>query len=463
MVRQGYTTGTDYKGQQEMSEGLSAGGGALRRIPGIGPVLANSMNWYQDLLFKRYIPAIKATAGEHLFDLYRESHPDWSTDRVAKAAAVHANNSFGGINWRAMGRSATTQDWGRLMLLAPDWLESEMRSGARLFDKEEGGVGRKQVALMAMGLWGIARVLNTVTTGSPHLEAPFGLAVKNKEGKEIVFGIRTLPTDILHMATDPVGFVKGRLSPTLHAGQELLSQRDTFGRKLSPEDLWVDVFHNMMPIPGQAIGQAVTGTGPQVGNLGQVWKAAGGTSQVYATPAQKMAAELASNHNEDGILDQAQMTRHRRVMEFEDQVRSGELPFSDLVKLAYNTDQLKESELKHIQQNLQKTKGMDSTTASLYTRASRLPAAEYFKLFDQMNPSEKTALIPLTQSVMKKYTAKAMKDMTPSERAKDPTLQRILNMMHPSGVPQASSAPVIPPAVQKEVAHLEQATQPQQA
>jgi hypothetical protein len=456
MVRQGYTTGTDFRGQQQMSEGLSTGGDALRRIPGIGNTIANSMNWYQDFLFKRYIPAMKATAGEHLFDQYRASHPEWSNDRVAKAAALHANESFGGINWRAMGRSTTTQDWGRLMLLAPDWLESEMRSGARLFNREEGNIGRKQVVMMTLGMWGIARVLNTLSTGSPHLEAPFGLAVKNKEGKEIIFGMRTLPTDLLHAATDPVGFIKGRLSPTIHAGQELLTQRDSFGRKLGPEDLWADVFHNMMPIPGQAIGQAVTGTGPQVGTVGQVWKAGGGTAQVYATPAQKMAAELAANHNEDGPIDKAQMDRHRRIMDLEDQVRSGETSWPELVKLAYNTDQLKESELKKIQLNLTKTKGMDSTMASLYTRASRLPAAEFFKLFDTMNNSEKTALIPLTQSVMKRYTAKAMKDMTPSERAKDPVLQRILNMMHPGGIPQASAAPapVIPPAVQQEAAHL---------
>ena len=418
-----------------MSEGLSSGGGALRRIPGVGNLIANSMNWYQDFLFKRYIPAIKATAGEHLFDQYRASHPDWSDDRVAKAAALHANESFGGINWRAMGRATTTQDWGRLMLLAPDWLESEMRSGARLFNREEGNIGRKQVVMMALGMWGIARVLNTLSTGSPHLEAPFGLAVKNKEGKEIVFGIRTLPTDLLHAATDPVGFVKGRLSPTIHAGQELLTQRDTFGRKLGPVDLWVDVLRNMNPIPVQAIGQAVTGTGPQVGNVGHVWKAAGGTSQVYSTPAQKMAAELAASHNEDGIVDRAQMERHRKIMDLEDQVRAGEVSWPDIVKLAYNTDQLRESELHKIQQNLQKTKGMDSSMASLYTRASRLPAKEYMDLFDTMNPREKTALLPLTQQVMKRYTTKAVKDMTPTERAKDPVLQRILNMMHPSGPP----------------------------
>ena len=461
-VQQGLTVGTDHKAQQASSEGLAAGkDGLISKIPGVGKTVANSMQWYQDFLFKRYIPALKARAYELMFDRYREAHPDWSIDKVAKNAATHTNDTFGGINWKAMGRSATTQDWGRLMLLAPDWLEAEMRSGTRLFNKDEGGLGRAQVAKMAFGLWGVARVLNLVSTGNAHYEAPFGLAIKNKEGKETVFGIRTLPTDLLHAASDPVGFVKGRLSPTVHMGEELMSGRDVYGRKLGPQDLWADVFRNMAPIPAQAIGQAVSGTGPQVGNPGQIWKAGGGTAQTYSTPAQKMAADLAASHSEDGLVDPAQMARHRRVMDLEDQVRAGDVSWPDLVKLTYNTDQLKESELKKIQQNLSKTKDMDSATASLYTRASRLPAKEYLDLYDQMNTGEKTALIPLTQQVMKKYTSKALKDETPTERAKDPVLQRILNMMHPSGTPQASAAPPIPAPVQKEVAYLYTATHPQ--
>ena len=432
-VENGLTTGTDYKSLQEHSEGLSAGKDSLiSKIPGVGKVIANSMQWYQDLLFKRYIPSLKNRAFELMYDRYQEAHPDWSVDKVAKAAATSSNNAFGGINWRAMGRSATTQDWGRLMLLAPDWLEAEMRSGTRLFNREEGGLSRAQVAKMALGVWGIARVLNTVSTGNPHLEAPFGLAVKNKEGKETVFGIRTLPQDLLSAAADPVRFIKGRLSPTIRTGEELISGRDQYGRKMAPQDLWADVFRNMAPIPAQSIGQAITSTGPQVGNPGQVWKAVGGTAQTYQTPAQKLAADLASSHSEDGLVDPSQQARHRLVMQFEDQVRSGEMSWPDLMKLTYQDDALKESELQKIKANLSKTKEMDSSMASLYTRASRLPAKEYLDLLDVANPSEKAALVPLTLQVQRKYLTKAKKDMTPQERQQDPVFQKLLHL-----VPQA--------------------------
>ena len=429
MVEHGMTTGTDYKALQEHSEGVAAGGNALKLIPGVGKTIANSLDWFQDFLFKRYIPAIKATAAEHMFDEYTRLHPEWSVDRVARVAAAHANDSFGGINWRAMGRSATTQDWGRLMLLAPDWLESEMRSGIRLFNRDEGGLGRAQVAKMALGLWGVARVLNLLTTGNAHYEAPFGLAVKNKDGKETVFGIRTLPTDLLHAADSPVDFIKGRLSPTVRLGQELLTQRDQFGRKLAPSDMWADVFHNMMPIAAQSIGQAVTGTGPEIGNAGQIAKAMGATAQVYRTPAQSLAAELASNHSEDGVLDPSQVARHRVVLRLEDQVRSGQMTWPDLVKLTYGTDQLKESELKKIQNNIKATQGMAPDMASLYGRASRLPAKEYLDLLDKMNPQEKAALARLTIQMQKRYLNKSKKELTPEERTKDPVFQRYLRMI----------------------------------
>jgi hypothetical protein len=455
-VEQGATLGADYKALQEHSEGLAAGGGLMRMIPGVGGKLAGAMDWYQDFLFKRYIPAIKATAIEHMFREYQNMHPEWSVDKVAKAAAMHANDSFGGINWQAMGRSATTQDWGRLLLLAPDWLEAEMRSGIRLFNKEEGGLGRKQVAMMAMGLWAVARVLNYLTTGQGHYEAPFGLAVQNKEGKETVFGIRTLPTDLLHLASDPVGFVKGRFSPSVRLGTEVVTGRDQFGRKMAPGDLWIDILHQVAPIPVQSLGQAVSGTGPEIGNVGQAAKAMGGTAQTYQTPAQKMAADLAASHTEDGPIDPAGMARHRQVMAIEDQVRAGEMSYPDLMKLTYGTDQIKESELKKITDNLKKTQGMPAPMASLYSRASRLPAKEYLQLLDVSNPAERTALVPLTIQVQKRYLNKAKKDETPDERQRDPVFQRFLNMI--PGVrtqSQAAPSPVIPPAVQQEMAHLE--------
>jgi small-conductance mechanosensitive channel len=160
-----------------------------------------------------------------------------------------------------------------------------------------------------------------------------------------------------------------------------------------------------------------------------VWKSLGGTAQQYQTPAQKKAVELAANHNEDGFVDPTQQARHRLVQHLGDQVRSGELPWSDLVKLTYQTDQLKESELKHIQNNIKATQGMPTDVARLYSRAARLPAKEFLDVWDTANTTEQRALQPLLFQVQKKYLNKAKKDMTPVERQQDPTFQRFLNMV----------------------------------
>jgi hypothetical protein len=184
----------------------------------------------------------------------------------------------------------------------------------------------------------------------------------------------------------------------------------------------------MLPIPIQAVGQALSSTGPEVGNAGQAWKAIGGTATSYQTPAGEMAADLASSHSEDGIVDPSQQQRHRMIMDLEDKARTGDVSWPDLMKMTYQTDQLKESELKKIQQNLQKTKGMDSTMASLYTRASRLPAREYLQLYNSMNATERSSLVPLTLQVQKRYLTKAKKEMTPQEREQDPVFQTLLRM-----------------------------------
>lgn len=428
MVENGLTLEPDYRAIQMHSEGLAEHSKLIDKIPGVGKTLGKSLDWFEDFLFKKYIPNLKARASVKLFEEYQDAHPEWTKDKVAEVAARHVNDTFGGQNWKALGRSTATQDWARLVLLAPDWLESEMRSAARVFDRDEGGIGRAQVAKMAMGMWGVARVLNLLTTGKPHFEAPFGVATRSDDGKETVYSIRTLPTDILHMASDPVGFLKGRLSPTVRAAQEVYSGRDQYGRKLAPGDMAIDLFHNVMPLPLQSIGKITGGAeNPNVDNTAQVAKAAGFTAQVFRTEAAKKAAELASNHSEDGPLDPAVLHRHQVIMHFEDQLRSGKISLPQVQNLVIS-GQLPQADYKKMVKNLQQTRDMDSTSAALYTRASRLPTKELLEVYDLATPSEKQVLSKLVVDAKRKYVKKSLTDMTPSERMADPTLKKLMNM-----------------------------------
>lgn len=422
-VRGGLTLAPDKAALQDHSEGVAQHSKLLSKIP----VLGKAMDWYQDFLFNRYIPSLKAQAAEVMYDKYKNAHPEWTDSAVAKATAQHVNNAFGGQNWRAMGRSAATQDWFHLFALAPDWLESEMRfAGSTL----RGGLGtrnfsREQVAKMAAGLWGVARVANLVNSGDMHLEAPFGLATKDKSGKDIIYSMRTLPTDILHMASDPSGFIKGRLSPFARLSQEAISGHDTFGRKLAPGDLAIDIARNMAPLPFQAIGQAASGTTMGVGNAGQVAKATGFTANVYRTEAEKLSAQLSSERNENGEpLDPQKLSRYQAVAKLEDSIRSGTMTKDDLHD-AKDFGDLTKEEHKKILDNLKLTQGLDPESARLVSRVSRLPVDDALKIWDAATPREKATLTKVMIQKKNRYIAKANKELSPQQRFADPAFRRL--------------------------------------
>jgi hypothetical protein len=428
----------DRKALSEHSEGLAQHSKLIGKIP----VLGKTMDWYQDFLFNRYMPSLKRDAALRMFDKYKKANPTWTPDAVAKATAEHVNNAFGGQDWRAMGRAAATQDWFHLFALAPDWLESEMRFAASTVRNGMGNknFARQQVLLMAAGLWGIARVLNGVnsylSTGTPnwHLEAPFGVATKDKDGREVVYSMRTMPTDILHMATDPMGFLQGRLSPVTHLVQEATSGRDMYGRKLLPGQVWVDALRNMAPIPIEQIGAAISGQTPQVGTSGQLVKAFGGTANVYQSVAQKTATDLASQRNENGLMDESAMRRAIAVSRFEDELRSGTMTTDHLDDLK-DYGNLPPKEHQKIMENLRLTHGLDPTMARMVAKTSRLDMPSALKVWDVSTPVEKAALLKVMQKKKASYMKKALTDETPQERQADPTFFRVRKMFEMEPAP----------------------------
>lgn len=88
-------------------------------------------------LFKKYFAGLKAEAFvvEYVHELSRaqEKHaagkgPAVNADKVAEKVARLINSDFGGLHLRRMGRNPTLQLFGRLILLAPDWTESNFRT-----------------------------------------------------------------------------------------------------------------------------------------------------------------------------------------------------------------------------------------------------------------------------------------------------------------------------------------------
>ncbi len=64
---------------------------------------------------------------------------------VAKAAADNSNNDFGGLNLKRLHRNPTLQHALRLIALAPDWTESNVRSMVKMFNRGLDGEVHRQM------------------------------------------------------------------------------------------------------------------------------------------------------------------------------------------------------------------------------------------------------------------------------------------------------------------------------
>jgi hypothetical protein len=96
-------------------------------------------------LFNKMGPALKIQAGilELKAALKRNQAEleagEITADEIAAAVANLMNNDFGGLHLGRMGRSQTAQHIFRLLALAPDWTESNIRSAVDAFRKGETG------------------------------------------------------------------------------------------------------------------------------------------------------------------------------------------------------------------------------------------------------------------------------------------------------------------------------------
>ena len=60
-------------------------------------------------------------------------------DEIAKSTATLMNNDFGGLHLGRIGRGATAQHIFRLIALAPDWTESNIKSAVQMLNRGETG------------------------------------------------------------------------------------------------------------------------------------------------------------------------------------------------------------------------------------------------------------------------------------------------------------------------------------
>jgi hypothetical protein len=241
----------DYSAMEMFSEGLR-GGGLVAKVP----VLGELQNRFNEFLFKDYIPRLKMTMALHAFDRNAARYPDLAPDIIAEKTAQQANAAFGELNYKLMGRSPTVQDFMRLSLLAPDFLEARARFVGQAL-KPYGGEQRAALMLGAATLYVTARVLNQWLDNDPHWDWKHAFSVIYN-GRE--YRLRTVMGDFANLVTDPQRFFYNRFSPWLKTGATWMTGRDYRGIKLNNWEKVKDTLSWFVPIP---LGSGNEATNPQ--------------------------------------------------------------------------------------------------------------------------------------------------------------------------------------------------------
>ena len=389
-----------------MKDKFSTGYASHSKLISMIPGLNRFQNTMQSFLFDKYIPGLKSRAALKVFEDLRDANPHLTKEEVAGRAADIVNDTFGGQNWHKLGVTTAQQDFMRMTALAPDWLISEARMGARalgLMDKETGAYARKQMAKQVAAVWIGARVLNMLTSGQMHNEAPFGIVRKNDKGEETVFSVRMLPTDIIHMLSDPEQFLRGRVNPlVVKPTLEAATGRDEMGRRASFEQQMLDTARGIVPIAGQGLFKASSYSTPE-----QIAKAAGASVYKYRTEAEKLAQQYASDRMPSGPVDQQELAQHQKEIRLEDAYRAGQINRADL------NAQLPKRRVTDVIRR----QGMNA----LQARFDRLPMSEKINVWDAATKAEKGLL----HAQLWKARQAWLKQHKPAERENEPVWRKM--------------------------------------
>lgn len=234
----------DHSGSQLFSEGVS-GVGLTEKIPIIGQKLTAA----NELLFKEFIPRVKMSMALEALDRNLKAYQKDITagkitrEDMVRLTAREANAAFGEQNYRAMFRHPSFQDLLRFGFLAPDFGEARVRFGAQSLTRY-GGEQRMALALGAVGMWAMARLINKAVNDDYEWDKPFSVVAAGKE-----YSLRNVAADMWRLATDPSTFVKNRLNPLYsRTALEFITKKDNFGRPRDSLEQLQDLAQTIIPI-----------------------------------------------------------------------------------------------------------------------------------------------------------------------------------------------------------------------
>lgn len=387
----------DHMGENFFAEGL-ASTGLVNKIPGIG----SYMQKYTNYLFRDYIPRIKVRMAQEAYNRNRaiSRYKHLSDDQVAMLTADQANAAFGELNYAALGRNRTLQDFLRLTLLAPDFLEARFRFAGQAMRP----YGQEQ--LMAAGVRGTlmyytgARIINALLNdGDPKWDKPFSVIINNRD-----YSLRTVPGDVWHLVSDPRSFAMHRLNPTItRTAIEAGTQRNYMGRWRSWEDQFVDFFQSHTPIPSQDLFNKLFGSGPGKRNA-RWWDSIMSAWGIVAKEERSQALQKALEVNRRSAfapVTKIQEKQSRVVQNYVDQIqearRSNDPIEMDKVKAGIKADaqagKLNVANIKKIMKN--------AANSPLQNALKPMAVENALYVWEFMSPQEKYDTAGI---IMKKFT-----------------------------------------------------------
>ena len=251
LVENGLTV-ADTKGSQYFSEGVGSGGGLLGKIPVVGERIQLANDW----LFKDFIPRIKMSMA---LEAKQRNMKTYAADlkagkitpeQINRLTARQANAAFGEQNYRALFRHPSFQDTLRAIFLAPDFGEARLRFPLQTLTKY-GAEQRRALALGAVSMFVVAKMIEKELTGETHMTRPFTVTYQGRE-----YGLRNVASDLYHLGTDPQGYIRNRLNPIYARPlMEFVTGRDAFGRKKTLPQQAGDELKQVVPISARGLAE----------------------------------------------------------------------------------------------------------------------------------------------------------------------------------------------------------------
>lgn len=164
--------------------------GKAKNIPQAFKTIIDRM--FEEPLFQSHLPKMKLNVAWELQRQYRKQ--GMAKRQAIEAAGEVTNNFFGGLNLDEMGRSKIGQELARVLVLAPDWLESNLKTVKEIAKSPLGRTPKEKTyrdfMVNLMGTYVAGTILQKALTGrwmhenNPGNQFSIYLGKNPKNGKD---------------------------------------------------------------------------------------------------------------------------------------------------------------------------------------------------------------------------------------------------------------------------------------